>query len=261
MLPYEFGHRPNRGGTPEEARGYKIGITGRWHGLDVALTWFDIAKTDILTSDPLDSGFNAPVSKLNSRGVEADISVRLACRWQVVANTAGLMRAMTIRLSPFDAGMVWYDHTFHPEDAIIGVRLGGLDDQLRPSAKIIERSMKDSIKAELTDWRPSLESPFKARAAFAREGADGMIDLLAVNALAQYGDVEAALRKIRAEEPSFQWAGPPDQLRRGWPPSVPWKRSVKLLCHLEPRYRHPARPNVARSGAGPAPRPARHGSD
>ena len=78
--------RTGEGFAPEEARGYEVGVAGRWTGLDVGLTWFDIAKTNILTTDPLDAAFNAPVGELNSRGIEADASLRLGRRWQVVAN-------------------------------------------------------------------------------------------------------------------------------------------------------------------------------
>lgn len=78
--------RTGEGFAPEEARGYEVGVASRWAGVDVGLTWFDIAKINILTTDPLDAGFNAPVGELNSRGVEADLSVRLGRRWQVVVN-------------------------------------------------------------------------------------------------------------------------------------------------------------------------------
>lgn len=78
--------RTGEGFAPEEARGYEVGVAGRWAGLDMGLTWFDISKTNILTTDPLDAGFNAPVGELNSRGVEADVSLRIGRRWQVVAN-------------------------------------------------------------------------------------------------------------------------------------------------------------------------------
>ncbi|TCP36620.1 TonB-dependent siderophore receptor [Sphingomonas sp. BK235] len=78
--------RTGQGFSPEEARGYEVGVAGRWAGVDVGVTWFDIAKTNILTTDPLDAAFNAPVGELNSRGVEADVSLRLGARWHVVAN-------------------------------------------------------------------------------------------------------------------------------------------------------------------------------
>ncbi|MDQ1230798.1 TonB-dependent siderophore receptor [Sphingomonas sp. SORGH_AS_0879] len=78
--------RTGEGFQPEEARGYEVGIAGRWAGLDVGMTWFDISKSNILTTDPVDPGFNAPVGQLNSRGIEADASLRLGNRWQVIAN-------------------------------------------------------------------------------------------------------------------------------------------------------------------------------
>jgi len=78
--------RTGEGFQPEEARGYEVGIAGRWAGLDVGMTWFNISKSNILTTDPVDPGFNAPVGQLNSRGIEADASLRLGNRWQVIAN-------------------------------------------------------------------------------------------------------------------------------------------------------------------------------
>ncbi len=78
--------RTGQGFAPEQAHGFEIGAAGRWSGLDIGVTWFDIAKANILTTDPVDAGFNAPVGELNSRGVEADISVRVGRRWQVIAN-------------------------------------------------------------------------------------------------------------------------------------------------------------------------------
>ncbi len=80
--------RTGEGFQPEEARGYEVGLAGRWDGFDLGLTWFNISKANILTTDPVDPGFNAPVGQLNSRGVEADASLRLGRRWQVVANYA-----------------------------------------------------------------------------------------------------------------------------------------------------------------------------
>ncbi|MCT8002093.1 TonB-dependent siderophore receptor [Sphingomonas sanguinis] len=80
--------RTGEGFQPEEARGYEVGLAGRWNGFDLGLTWFNISKANILTTDPVDPGFNAPVGQLNSRGVEADASLRLGRRWQVVANYA-----------------------------------------------------------------------------------------------------------------------------------------------------------------------------
>ena len=74
--------------APEQAHGWEVGATGRWRGVDIAATWFDIEKRNILTNDPLDPNFLAPVGSLRSRGVELDAAIRLAGRWQVVANYA-----------------------------------------------------------------------------------------------------------------------------------------------------------------------------
>jgi len=73
---------------PESAVGWEMGIAGRWTGIDAAMTVFDIRKRGILTNDPVDPGYNAPVGKLTSRGVELDASVRLIKHWQIVGNYA-----------------------------------------------------------------------------------------------------------------------------------------------------------------------------
>jgi iron complex outermembrane receptor protein len=74
--------------APEQGQGYEIGAAGRWRGFDVGVTWFDIRKRNVLTTDPRDVNFLAPVGALTSRGVEIDASLRLARRWQAVVNYA-----------------------------------------------------------------------------------------------------------------------------------------------------------------------------
>lgn len=80
--------RSGLGFAPERGKGYEIGATAAWPGIDIAITWFDIAKRDILTNDPVDPNFLAPVGSLTSRGVEFDAAIRLDDRWQIVANYA-----------------------------------------------------------------------------------------------------------------------------------------------------------------------------
>lgn len=80
--------RTGTGFAPERGAGYELGLAGRWSGIDVAVTWFDIHKQGILTNDPVDSNFLAPIGRLRSRGVEFDASVKLAPHWQFVANYA-----------------------------------------------------------------------------------------------------------------------------------------------------------------------------
>jgi iron complex outermembrane receptor protein len=76
------------GFAPERGQGYELGLAGTWPGIDVALTWFDIRKQGILTTDPADPSYLAPVGSLKSSGIEVDASLRFAPSWQVVGNYA-----------------------------------------------------------------------------------------------------------------------------------------------------------------------------
>ncbi|WP_292081946.1 MULTISPECIES: TonB-dependent siderophore receptor [unclassified Brevundimonas] len=80
--------RDGSGFAPEEGQGYEIGLSGAWEGLDLAATVFDIEKNNILTNDPVDPNYLAPVGRLTTRGVELDGSLRIGETWQVVANYA-----------------------------------------------------------------------------------------------------------------------------------------------------------------------------
>ncbi|MXP42058.1 TonB-dependent siderophore receptor [Altererythrobacter soli] len=80
--------RNGDGFAPENGYGYELGATASWPGIDIALTWFDIEKQNILTTDPVDPNYLAPVGNLRSRGIEFDASLRIAQRWQLVANYA-----------------------------------------------------------------------------------------------------------------------------------------------------------------------------
>ncbi len=46
--------RDGNGFAPESGVGYEVGVAGRWAGVDVAATWFDIRKRGILANDPVD---------------------------------------------------------------------------------------------------------------------------------------------------------------------------------------------------------------
>lgn len=80
--------RSGGGFAPETGSGYEVGIKGAWPGVDIAATLFEIEKSNILTTDPVDANYLAPVGKLISRGVEFDASVRVSETWRVVANYA-----------------------------------------------------------------------------------------------------------------------------------------------------------------------------
>ncbi len=80
--------RAGQGFAPETGEGWELGLSGAWDGLDLAVTVFDIEKSDILTTDPVDANYLAPVGRLTTRGVELDGALRLDETWQVVANYA-----------------------------------------------------------------------------------------------------------------------------------------------------------------------------
>ena len=80
--------RAGEGFDPERGRGYELGLTARTGRFDLAATWFDITKRGILTNDPVDPGFNAPVGRLDSHGIELDASARIGRVGQIVANYA-----------------------------------------------------------------------------------------------------------------------------------------------------------------------------
>ncbi len=80
--------RNGDGFAPERGHGYEIGASAAWRGVNLAATWFDITKQGILTNDPTDPGYLAPVGKLTSHGIEFDASANLDRHWQVVANYA-----------------------------------------------------------------------------------------------------------------------------------------------------------------------------
>jgi iron complex outermembrane receptor protein len=103
--------RFTRGFAPETGRGYEVGIAGAWPGVDVAVTWFDINKRGILTNDPVDANFLAPVGKLTTRGVEADAAVKLGGGWQIVANYAWTRARVDDSAFPTDRTLNVPDHS------------------------------------------------------------------------------------------------------------------------------------------------------
>ncbi|WP_237709099.1 TonB-dependent siderophore receptor [Sphingomonas elodea] len=80
--------RDGSGFAPEAGKGYELGASVRLPGVALSASWFSIEKRNILTNDPVDPNFNAPVGRLRSHGIEFDGSARLGRHWQLVANYA-----------------------------------------------------------------------------------------------------------------------------------------------------------------------------
>ena len=89
-----------------------------------------------------------------------------------------------------------------PDDALsVEVRVRALDDRLRPAIATMEVTRPDLFDGKLAEWAAVLNVHFAAQAALARQGADGLVDRLALNAIAQRWDVGEALRGIAAGIP------------------------------------------------------------
>ena len=85
------------------------------------------------------------------------------------------------------------------EDALnVEVRLTDLDDRLRPFVAALEVDRPEDLEATLATLRADMDARFANQAALARQGADGFVDRLVLNAIGQHWDVAATLRDIAA---------------------------------------------------------------
>lgn len=74
FLPLSGTDYLGNGFEPEESESFEVGLKWRRAGLKVQAAIFDATKTNILTSDPVNIGFPAPLGAATSRGIELDIS-------------------------------------------------------------------------------------------------------------------------------------------------------------------------------------------
>lgn len=92
--------------------------------------------------------------------------------------------------------IVWTEYTVRSDDLLIEMRLGCLDDRLRPTILDLEVTDPEQLETELEGLRPNIERRFKMRTALAHQGATGMIDQLTINAISQDDDLDVAIRTI-----------------------------------------------------------------
>lgn len=87
--------RPNTGSDaagnafdPEKARAFEL--RAKWESADQRLgataALFDITKRNVLTSDPVNSGFSVAAGEVRSRGLELDVAGRLTANWRLNAS-------------------------------------------------------------------------------------------------------------------------------------------------------------------------------
>lgn len=96
-VAYGEGFRPNSGVdaagdpfAPETSKSYEAGLrfTSPDNAINATLAVYDMKKTNILTSDPINAGFSVAAGSAKSRGVEADLQGKLPGGFMVVANYA-----------------------------------------------------------------------------------------------------------------------------------------------------------------------------
>lgn len=156
--------------APERGDGVEVGASGRWRGLDLGVTYFDIRKRNVLTTDPRDVNFLAPVGSLTSRGIEVDASWRLTQRWQAVVNYAwtrarnddrsfATPRVLNV---PEHSGTIFVVHRFDPGTgrdwqlgggvAYVGERSGATDASglVLPDYVKLKASLEAPLSAVLT---------------------------------------------------------------------------------------------------------------
>ncbi len=94
---YAEGFRPNSGAgfggvafEPEESKSYELGM--KWAsangGVTGTLALFKMEKSNIVTADPVNSGFSAALGEAESKGVELDISGKLTDTLSLMFNYA-----------------------------------------------------------------------------------------------------------------------------------------------------------------------------
>lgn len=136
-----------------------------------------------------------------------------------------------------------YTEYWSPRDGVpFEMRVRCLDDKLRPTIGTLEITDPDSLEAELASSRQALR--FARKAELARQGADGWVDQLVLNAAAQYGDVAKILRGELSKAPLWLsqaltiWTTDGHVRCHGWDASNPnfrWNRnSIEILGRSAP---------------------------
>jgi iron complex outermembrane receptor protein len=108
---YAAGFRPNAGASfsganfdPEESDSYELGVKfdsmqGR---LSTTIAYFKMEKSNILTADPVNSGYSAALGEAESEGLEIDITGQLSDTVDMVFTYAYVDAGLTTELYNFD---------------------------------------------------------------------------------------------------------------------------------------------------------------
>ncbi|QYJ79239.1 TonB-dependent siderophore receptor [Shewanella acanthi] len=92
---YSEGFRPNTGSDyrgvafkPEESKSFEFGTKFELESLSGSIALFRAEKSNVLTADPVNSGFSAALGKADSQGVELDLAAYLSQDTQLLLSYA-----------------------------------------------------------------------------------------------------------------------------------------------------------------------------
>jgi hypothetical protein len=102
-----------------------------------------------------------------------------------------------------DIRLIWTEHNFEGDEPRMELRIRCLDGSLRPMVERLDLFNAGDLETVLAGLRSHVEGRFKMRAALARQGATGLIDQIALNAISQYAEVAAILRTLASRSGSF----------------------------------------------------------
>ncbi|MCH1930870.1 TonB-dependent siderophore receptor [Shewanella sp. A25] len=92
---YSEGFRPNTGSDyrgvafePEESKSFEFGTKFELESLSASIALFRAEKSNVLTADPVNSGFSAALGKADSQGVELDLAAYLSQDTQLLLSYA-----------------------------------------------------------------------------------------------------------------------------------------------------------------------------
>lgn len=124
-VAYGEGFRPNsgvdpRGDTfaPETSTSYEAGLryASDDEALNATLAVYSMKKSNILTSDPLGSGFSVAAGSAKSKGLEADITANLPADFSITANYAYTDAEWSIAANDVSFGLA-----IQPGDPLINI--------------------------------------------------------------------------------------------------------------------------------------------
>ena len=105
FVPQYGRSRDNSPFTPERSKQYEVGVKGELFDgkLSATLAAYHLTKSNVLTTDPIDSNYSIQVGEQTSKGVELDIVGQITPGWNVIA-TYGYTDARVTRDNDLPVG-------------------------------------------------------------------------------------------------------------------------------------------------------------